>query len=292
MRRSLTLAALVGCATPATSEHGSPLINGTTPTGLYPAVGALFYDGVFEGELVSRVACSGTLIAPNVVLTAAHCLDPYITDMVGLPSFVLDDDATAANATFTPGISATLHEDYVSQTVFHIFFETPNDIALLVLAEPITGVEPLEIRRTPPEVNLALAVTGYGQTVAGDDSTVGIEHTTSTTITELGDTEFRLLAVGDPLPCIANGDSGGPAIDGESRIAGIVSHFGGETEACESGGIFERVDVYADWIDEHQPVTSGGGGCSSTHSGGWLAALAIGASWRRRRRTVTTYSRA
>src|SRR5690348_10647897 len=57
---------LVTAATPAAA-----IINGTPDNGAHPEVGALIAVTPFaDGALIE---CSGTLIAPTVFLTAAHC---------------------------------------------------------------------------------------------------------------------------------------------------------------------------------------------------------------------------
>ena len=98
--RRLALLILVagGCVEPAPGlgERVDPVIGGTpTPAGAHPAVGALVEGG--------GVTCTGTLIAPDAVLTAAHCLP-----LDGpLPGFTLASDARTA--TPLPAVAATSH---------------------------------------------------------------------------------------------------------------------------------------------------------------------------------------
>src|SRR5678810_913006 len=67
---AVVLALVAGCIEqPATSHISKPVIGGEiTPEGEFPGVGALWLSsqGSFE--------CTGTLIAPDVILTAAHCI--------------------------------------------------------------------------------------------------------------------------------------------------------------------------------------------------------------------------
>src|SRR3954468_6467702 len=62
------------------SDTGEIIGGQVTADGEYPGVGALMLHG--------HAGCTGTLIAPDVVLTAGHCLDPQ---MVGSnpPGFTL-----------------------------------------------------------------------------------------------------------------------------------------------------------------------------------------------------------
>jgi hypothetical protein len=192
---------------------------------------------VVVGEQVALVAFSCSLIAPDCMLTAAHCVEPHLVDMVGFPEISFERDTTLPTTTWRAVDSVVLHEGYVSQVEFHIFLETPNDIALIFLAEPVTDVAPIRIATAAPAVGAAIDIADYGQRVIGDNTTVGIRHVAPVEVTEIGDSEIRTHGIGDPLPCGAAGDSGGAALaDGE--VVGVSSHFGGDVAACESGGVY------------------------------------------------------
>jgi hypothetical protein len=77
---ALAVSALTACDEPITSHEPSiapELISNGTPTGdrLYGNVGALMYDYNHDGRIQGEEqACTGSLIAPTVFLTAAHCV--------------------------------------------------------------------------------------------------------------------------------------------------------------------------------------------------------------------------
>src|SRR3954471_3808679 len=67
------LATAVGCVAPPTlDEAASPIIGGTATTG-DPAVVLLVS---YPPDLSTFDTCTASVIAPKVLLTAAHCLDP------------------------------------------------------------------------------------------------------------------------------------------------------------------------------------------------------------------------
>lgn len=299
---------LVGCAAEVGASPEGIIGGAPSEPGRFPATGALFYEGVYEGEPVARVACSGTLIAPDVVVTAGHCLTPAIVDMVGLPRFTLDDDANAPGARYTRGARHVVHDGFDPVADPHIFLERADDVALLFLEAPIEGATPARLA-TPEHADaivadLALDVVGYGQTDVDDTSTAGLERATTAHVVEVGDTELRHLGTG--ADCPGPSDSGGPIYadlgDG-LRLVGVTSHGGGEVLDCNDGGdIAERVDRYAEWIAGEAPsvcdvtdLTScpapmTEGGCAATPARApvptWLAALGLLALRRRRDRAT------
>lgn len=155
--------------------------------------------------LLTRKMCTGTLVAPDLVLTAAHCVNDV------LPSegwFVIG--SSAENATETVQFS-----EFIVDPEFDLETVATNghDLAVARLSEPIVDVMPVELNFGDADVLVGSQVrfVGYGNqgvdpnTLMGFGS--GVRRAASVTLAELdGDAfDYPIKGVGH-----CTGDSGGP----------------------------------------------------------------------------------
>ncbi|HVV86107.1 MAG TPA: trypsin-like serine protease [Kofleriaceae bacterium] len=290
---------------PDVGARADEVIGGqVTPDGMYPGVGGLLYD-LGEGP---QLGCTGTLISPTVVLTAAHCVDPQLggDELVG---FTFAHDTVTAPPPMITVDHKVRHEQFDLQADIPPGLGHWYDIGLVFLAQPVTDVAPVKLPRPTDKPSLVadadLTIVGYGRT-SNETGDVGVMHDAATKLVSLGDFELQ-VAGGNGQPQNCNGDSGGPALvelDG-TRTVGIVSRSFDGMPNCLNGGVDTRVDAYLDWITAQGvtdlPCGSGNaaackddddgddGGCCSTsrHAPGGsilLAGLVAGGLVRRRRR--------
>ena len=214
-------------------------IVGGIPTGEYP-------DCVAVGG-ASDWCCSGTLVAPNVVVTAGHCVDAGCCARV----LIGEDVADSTTARVIEVRQARSHPDYRPPN-------PTNDLCVLTLDED-SGVTP---RGIADEATLANAVSvrlaGYGHTDV--EGTVGygrrrvVDVPLASSEPKYGaDPESEFVAGAPFLDRDAcSGDSGGPAyVEGDDGwyLAGVTSRATRSSfRRCGDGGIYTWVSAYARWI--------------------------------------------
>jgi hypothetical protein len=194
----------------------------------------------------------GVLIAPRWVLTAAHMVKA-LQELKTLPR-----------------LSFAGREYEIQSMVAHPEWKkgNPFDIGLILLREPVTGVEPTPIRRERDEGGLAGTLVGHGYTgkIGEKPTREGWDKKARAAINTVDRLSPRTLGMrikgpdeaSDLQGAAAPGDSGGPFfIEDERgvRVAGI----GYATDDSNADGIvgnigdlelYVRISTFADWIDE------------------------------------------
>lgn len=251
----------------------TPIINGEDASiDDYPEAGGLIAKGKL-GPLEGTVfLCSSTLIAPDVVLTAAHCVD--VENMIGVEldelsyHYIRDYDLTRFQFGSTTGdipqdagnsAEHLPHPDFVGSQGVQIGLAKNHDIALVFLEEAVDY--PYAYLPTKEEVSqevegLDVVIVGWGQ--QEQDAGAGqvqLKQMADSYISIMGETEFQVGAnKEDGRKC--HGDSGGPSfawVETEAledmRVIGVTSHAFDTTDCNNTGGVDTRVSAYLDWID-------------------------------------------
>lgn len=254
----------------------------------------VFLLGWHEGQV--GALCTATLIAPNLLLTARHCVSPNSSDDdrvlcgdagLGEPRpadafFATNDPQPRQSSPFFRAREVRVPEAGVDTCGF--------DIALIILnqnvpAELSTPAVPRIDRDAAP--GEAYTAVGYGLTGSGEPSGSRMQLGGLSVACQPGScgdgvesTEF----LGETGIC--SGDSGGPALDAEGKVLGVVSRGGPEcslpiygsvaawrdfitTTAEEAAALGEYEPPF--WVSSgssDRPLPAGAGGAPGEMSGG------------------------
>ena len=250
MRRFVAVIGIVCLTSVASAQSGgSNRVTGGSeaPLGAWPDAAGMVFGG-------RSVNCTGTLIAPDVVVTAAHCIDQSLRDVIVGSNDWFSDQGEVI------GVQAR----YVHPTA---------DIAVLKLSRE-SNYEPRPIAMgciidDYLEDGAPVAVVGFGTTNAWgtegtsllmEGFTVVTDHDCSATsrgcqgaISPGGE----IGAGGDGVDACF-GDSGGPLYlqtDIGDYLVGVTSRaFNDVNPPCGLGGIWVRPDSFVEWIEDRTDV--------------------------------------
>jgi secreted trypsin-like serine protease len=237
----MTLAAALILLTPSTLA--APVIGGQEESG-FPSVVSLGAE--FGSSRIS--ACSGNLITPRIVLTAAHCgedIPESVIIKVGRAFFGADIEAYDHAIGFEDYYS---HPDYVELSGWQL---GENDVGVAILAED-APVEPSFVNSTEltnADIGRAVKSVGFGVHDAAAGTGSGIKRSADLTLDELRE-QFMVSYATEDGTTICSGDSGGPQfIDVDGVWVQAAVHSWADVDCVTYSGS-TRTDLTWDWVLE------------------------------------------
>lgn len=218
--------------------------------------------------------CGGSVVAPDMIMTAGHCsalFDTVVVGLYNLSDFLSSGGATTTSMIETFGIEKeNLHSS-------HQFYTMQFDVMLIKLDGEITVVDPVRINDDPntPVVNDTLMAVGWGVTRVnhhndGEDDfefpqvmqEVDLSYVPNLHCRQINNDQGLTLErwLFEDMMCAANegkdscsGDSGGPLLKlgtdpSEDIQVGIIS-WGPECGG-PIPGIYHRLSYTYEWIRE------------------------------------------
>lgn len=207
----------------------SKVVNGLLEPSLFPidaktqrAVGAFVDD-------LGKPFCTGTLVSPHVVLSAAHC------GIEAGDTFVIGADLAAPEATANV-VSVVRRLPWTG-------LGTAHD-QLLALLDRDLDVTPIVVSSRAPVAGESVQGVGYGL-MAPDSSPNSLRWWVVEPVTAVSDAWFSVDGLGQRGLC--NGDSGGPAlIASATSVPTLVGTVSQGAVSCVGEDLYSLVD--AAWV--------------------------------------------
>lgn len=188
--------------------------------------------------------CSATLIAPQLMLTARHCVAPTPNTNVNCETDRFGPTVAPTELKFSndvePNLTSRWFDAHSVLVSSDSDFTCGYDIAVVLLTQPVpSGVAEPAIPRFFPTIQRGetYSAVGYGGSDADENAAeYGIRHSRnglSVTCGQSNNCADNSVAaqefIGSEGAC--KGDSGGPALDDDGQVIGVLSRG---AEGCES----------------------------------------------------------
>ncbi|XP_055847838.1 trypsin-like [Episyrphus balteatus] len=199
--------------------------------------------------------CGGSLYSPNIIVTAAHCLQSVKPKEIKVR---LGSANYQSGGEYVSVRSLKYHEGYDSSIM-------TNDVAVIRLDTPVrysNRIQPIKLATTNPRTGAPAVVSGWGTEKFLVGSIQKILQQVQVDIVSMADcssTKYKYGSqVRETMVCAnvegggkdaCQGDSGGPLVS-EGKLVGIVS-WGNMCARKDYPGVYSSVADLRSWIEKN-----------------------------------------
>jgi hypothetical protein len=221
---SFVPALAIGCAAPSSNESvddGSENLVGGVHDTTRTATGYLVHGATADTRDLSHAACGATLIASNVIVTAAHCVTAFPNDAWAFGT------GDIGSGTLTAVTRVVAHPEFHPAPTGSVgdmvhYYLRNNDVAYAILASDVRGVAPATIADDNPSMGCDYQATGYS----------GTSHQKTRACVELNvtlgdDPIFEVHPADSSALCQRDGDEGSPLVSYDGARATLLGFYVG-----------------------------------------------------------------